>query len=466
MRFSIFKFSVSILVLFASVNFTQAQITQEYIAEKYAPIVKKIYDAAMADSSFYDRLGYMCDMFGPRLSGSQNLENAIRWAVSEMKKDKLANVRLDSVMVPHWVRGAENCTMTKPWKHNIPITGFGGSVPTPKEGISAEVLVVKDFDELEKYGDRAKGRIVVFDDPWQNYGQAVQYRFRGAIAAAKYGAIASLTRATSPIGMSSPHTGMMVYADTLPKIPSGAIALEDSELLHRIQNRGVTPVIYLKLESETLPDALSWNVLAEMPGKELPDEYIAFGGHIDCWDLGTGAHDDAAGCLSSWASLKLLKDLGLTPKRTLRSVFWVNEENGVRGGKKYFEDHGKEKHALMFEFDSGLFPPSSLRYTGPDSLLQIVKMMQPLLQMIDSINVDSRGGGVDIGPMMRNASIPGMSLSGNDGDDQYFWYHHSANDTFDKIDKTVFNKTVAAIASALYIYADLPIDYFSPIFRK
>lgn len=451
---------IMILVLFS--EYLNAQVNQEFIINKYKPIAEKIISKVMSDSSSYKNLGYVCDVFGHRLSGSENLENAIRWIVKEMKNDGLDNVRTDSVMVPHWVRGNEECIMTSPWKHKIPVLAFGGSISTPKGGIKAKVLVVNGFEDLAAKKDLAKGRIVVYNVPFKNYGQAVQFRFVGAINAAQAGAIASLTRSVTPQNLVSVHTGMMVYADTVEKIPHGAISIEDAELLQRLQDRGISPEMSLTLESESLPDVLSYNVLGELRGNEKAEEIIAFGGHIDGWDLGTGAHDDASACIASWGAIKILKDLGLAPKRTLRSVMWANEENGARGGKAYAAQHGDEPHALVFEWDSGCFAPSAVRFTCDSSLFQILKLMEPILKLINKdLVVDNRGGGVDIGPMMR-LGYPGGSLSTND-QGKYFVYHHSDSDTFEKIVFNEYNQCLAAMAVSLYIYADLPIDYFKYI---
>ena len=419
------------------------------IAE-YKETAEKIIKAALADSSSYHRLAYFTDLFGPRLSGSQNLENALDWAYDQMIKDGMQNVRKDPVMVPHWVRGDEYCKLVTPWQRNMPMLGFGGSVGTPPEGITAPVIVVESKEELFERKDEIKGKIVCYNAPWQGYGKSVQFRFRGAIWAAQAGAIAGLCRSVSPKGMQLPHTGSMIYADTVPKIPHAAITAEDAMLLARLQQRGVTPEVTLYMEAKTLPDVQSYNLMCEYEGTRKPDEIIALGGHSDSWDAGTGAHDDASGCIAAWEAVKLLKDLGIETNRTLRAVFWVNEENGIRGGKAYEEKYGEEPHALVFEFDSGVFPPSEIRYNGDENTFDIVKSFEPLLEMIDNIDVIKGGGGVDIRYMMQRG-IPAMSLN-TDDQGKYFWYHHSDADTIDKIDPLDFQKCVAAIALSIYLY--------------
>lgn len=451
-----------VLVLFFLIiqNNTNSQITQEFILKNYEKKVDSLINFILKDDWFYNRLGYLCDVFGPRLSGSDNLERALDWLRDEMINDGLINVAKDSVWVPNWKRYEEKCELVYPMQKDIPVIAFGGSVSTPKDGILADVLVVKSFEELKEKTNLAKGRIIVYNVPFVSYSQAVQFRFRGAIEAAAVGAIASLTRSVTPQN-NSLHTGMMIYDNSIPEIPHGAITIEDADLLERLQNRGFTPKIKLILLNSKLPDVLSWNLRGEIPGREFPNEYIALGGHIDSWDVGTGAHDDACGCVATWAAVKYLKDLNFIPRRTLRVVMWANEENGVRGGKAYRDQHGHLPHVLMFEFDAGCFKPYRLGFSGPDTLFSIVKFFEPLLQKIDSIAVTKGGGGVDIDPMVRTG-VPAMSLW-TDSQGKYFSYHHSNLDTFDKIDSIEFKKCIATIAVAMYLYADLPIDYLQLI---
>lgn len=422
---------------------------------KYSSIVKRIIDEAMKDSSSWERLAYMCDTFGPRLSGSENLEKALNWIFEEMKKDGLENVQRDEVMVPVWIRGNEFCNLISPRKAKMNFMSYGGSTSTPKEGITAPVLVVNSFEELQKKAGEAKGKIVVYNVPFINYGQTVQFRWLGHLKAGEVGAVASLVRSVSPIGFQLPHTGSVAdYVDSIPKIPHGAITLEDAEMLQRMQNRGQNPIIHLYLEAKTEPDKLSYNIMGEIKGSVYPDEIIAIGGHIDSWDAGTGAHDDAGGCIATWEAVKLLKKLGLKPKRTIRAVMWANEENGARGGKVYAKKHKNEKHHLLLEFDAGVFPPKSIGYRGPDSLFEIVNTFQPFIAQIEPSFTFYKGGwGVDIDPMHK-LGVPAMTFNTNDSG-KYFWYHHSDSDTPDKIDPKDLNKCIAAIAIAVYLYADL-----------
>jgi carboxypeptidase Q len=451
----VFRFilGLSVLEIILS-SLSLAQTEKSSKMENYEKISKKIIEAALNDSVGWERLAYMCDTYGSRLAGSENLNNAIKWAYSEMKKIGFENVKLEEVMVPHWVRGNEFCEMTLPRKQKLEMIGLGGSIATPKEGITAPVIVFHDFDELEKNSKDVKGKIVLFNERFKNYGQAVQYRVSGASRAARYGAVACLIRSVTPIAMNIPHTGVMGYEDSIPKIPAAALSPEDASLIERIHDRGQNVVLHLYMEAETLPDTLSYNLMGELRGKTNPEEIIAFGGHSDSWDVGSGAQDDASGVITSLEALRILKELGIQPNKTLRCVFWVNEENGTRGGINYAERHGKEKHSLVFEFDSGVFPPEGIRYKGPDSIFNDFKKFEPLFQDIDSIKILKGGGGTDIGPMMR-LGIPAMSLNTSDKG-KYFWYHHSKTDTPDKVDPLDFRKCIATIALSMFLYSEMP----------
>ncbi len=452
-------FSAILILLTAStINYKDmtANPPGSEIPIKYKEIAEKIINRARADSMAWERLAYMCDTFGPRLSGSAGLEKALDWIYGEMLKDGFANVRKEPVMVPHWQSGKEYCRMTSPRWQDFPMLSLGGSIATPPEGIEAPVLVVDNKEELFKRAGEAKGRIVVFNNQWDGYGKTVQYRTRGAQWAAKAGAVASLIRSVSPIGMKVPHTGMMRYDDSIPKIPHAAITAEDVAMLKRMQKRGQSPVLKLYMEAKMLPDAQSYNVMGEIRGTELPDEIVAIGGHIDSWHTGLGAHDDGGGCIATWEVVKLLNELGLKPRRTVRAVMWTNEENGVRGGKAYAEAHKDEKHHLLFEFDSGIFPPKAIRYTGPEQTYNILQHIEPLLQMVnDSMKVTKGGWGVDIRPLADLNKIPIMSI-GTEDKGRYFWYHHAPTDTPDKVDPKLLNDCIAVIAIAVYIYADMP----------
>lgn len=421
----------------------------------YEEVARQIIRAALADSLAYERTAYLADTFGPRLSGSENLERAIEWILDEMRADGLDNVRGEPVMVPHWVRGQETLQMIEPRAAEMQVLGLGGSIGTPRDGITAQVLVVKSFKELEERREEAQGKIVVYNAPFASYGQTVQYRYDGASRAAEAGAVACLVRSITDTGFDMPHTGSMGYEEGIPRIPSAAITVSDALMLQRMQDRGQKITLRLYMEARTMPDVQSQNVIAELTGSESPDEIVVLGGHIDSWDVGQGAMDDAGGCIAAWEAVRLLKSLGLKPRRTIRVVMWTNEENGLQGALHYRDDHQHEldQHVLALETDSGVFKPEGFGFSGTDSAFTLIKDIGSMLETIDAGNILRGGGGADISPLMR-AGIPGMGLF-VDGT-EYFKHHHSASDTIDKLDPHEMNLCVAAMAVMAYVVADMP----------
>ncbi|MBO03108.1 MAG: M28 family metallopeptidase [Candidatus Neomarinimicrobiota bacterium] len=424
------------------------------IAKQYQKNGDLIIDRAMSDFEGYERLGEMLDTFGHRLSGSSNLEKTLEWIIDTMKKDGLENVHGEEVMVPKWVRGREYARMSAPWGKDLAMLGLGGSVGTGGKELEGEVLVVSNFDELKERAKDAKGKIVLYNVPFTTYGKTVQYRYRGASEAAKVGAIASLVRSVGPYSMNTPHTGTSAYEDGVKKIPHAAITLEDAAMMGRMSRLGLKIKVTLYMEARSFGDVPSQNVMGEIRGSEYPDEVIVLGGHIDSWDVGQGAHDDGGGCVAAWHAVKLIKDLGLKPKRTIRAVMWTNEENGLRGGEAYRDNYinDLDNHILAMESDAGVFKPSGFGFTGSDEAFAILQDIGTLLTKIDSGVITKGGGGADIGPIMREG-VPGMGLK-VDGT-RYFWYHHTAADTFDKIDKDEFNRCVATMAVMAYVVADM-----------
>lgn len=447
--------AVSTLLLFSSCTIKDSSsVVLGEIAKKHKKNADLIINRSMADSQGYNRLGEMLDTFGPRLSGSTNLEKTLEWIKSEMKKDGLDNVRGEDVMVPKWVRGMESAVMSSPWKKDLAILGLGGSVGTGPRGVSGEVFVVNSFEDLKLRAKDAKGKIVLYNVPFTTYGETVQYRYRGASEAAKVGGIASLIRSVGPYSMNTPHTGTSAYEEDIKKIPHAAITLEDAAMMGRMADRGLTIKVSLYMEAKSYEDVLSQNVMSEIIGSEYPEEIIVLGGHIDSWDAGQGAHDDGGGCVAAWQAIKLIKDLGLKPKRTIRAVMWTNEENGLRGGEAYRDAHfnNLDNYILAMESDAGVFKPSGFGFTGSDEALKILQDIGTLLKRIESGEITKGGGGADIGPIMREG-VPGMGLK-VDGS-KYFWYHHTPADTFDKVDKDEFNRCVATMAVMAYVVADM-----------
>jgi carboxypeptidase Q len=447
--------AVSTLLLFSSCTIKDSSsVVLGEIAKKHKKNADLIINRSMADSQGYNRLGEMLDTFGPRLSGSTNLEKTLEWIKSEMKKDGLDNVRGEDVMVPKWVRGMESAVMTSPWKKDLAILGLGGSVGTGPRGVSGEVFVVNSFEDLKLRAKDANGKIVLYNVPFTTYGETVQYRYRGASEAAKVGGIASLIRSVGPYSMNTPHTGTSAYEEDVKKIPHAAITLEDAAMMGRMADRGLTIKVSLYMEAKSYEDVLSQNVMSEIIGSEYPEEIIVLGGHIDSWDAGQGAHDDGGGCVAAWQAIKLIKDLGLKPKRTIRAVMWTNEENGLRGGEAYRDAHfnNLDNYILAMESDAGVFKPSGFGFTGSDEAFKILQDIGTLLKRIESGEITKGGGGADIGPIMREG-VPGMGLK-VDGS-KYFWYHHTPADTFDKVDKDEFNRCVATMAVMAYVVADM-----------
>lgn len=434
--------------------FITGSMQDDSIVSDYRVDADRLIDAALADSTTFERIAYIGDTFGPRLSGSQNLEDAIDWILEEMKKDGLENVRGEEVMVPHWVRGEESLELVEPRHYPMAMLGLGGSIATPPEGITADVLVVESFDDLTRRGEEAKGKIVLFNVPFTSYGRTVAYRTDGANKAAEAGAVASLVRSVGPYSMNTPHTGVTRYDEGGRKIPHAAVTVEDALMMQRMQDRGQQVRVTLKMEAETLPDAVSRNVVAEIVGSEFPDEIVVLGGHIDSWDVGQGVMDDAGGCVAAWQALVLMKKLGLRPKRTVRVVMWTNEENGLRGGTEYAEQHADEvaNHVLAMESDAGVFKPTGFGFSGTDKAYETVSEIGKLLDRIEAGEIRRGGGGADIGPLM-NKGVPGMGL--NVDGSKYFWYHHTAADTMDKLDPDDVNRCVAAMAVMSYVAADL-----------
>ncbi|HCT51610.1 MAG TPA: carboxypeptidase [Balneola sp.] len=434
-------------------------ISQPLVKHNVEKTANDLIKSALSNNIGFERLAHLTDYYGPRLSGSEVLENGIDWVVQEMKKDDFDKVWTQPVTVPHWVRGNESATLTAPITKNLPMASLGGSVGTPKDGITAEVLLVKSFEDLESKSAEAKGKIVLFNVPFTTYGQTVQYRVNGASAASKHGAVASVLASVASYSMQTPHTGTMSYEEGVKKIPHAALTVEDANLIERFIKRGETVTLTLKMEAKNLPDAQSRNVIAEITGSEFPEEIIVMGGHIDAWDNGHGAMDDGGGCVAAWEALRLIKETGVRPKRTIRVVLWTNEENGLLGANEYLrwvqeDEKSLDNHILAMESDAGVFDPIGFGFSGSDDAYKILSEIGELLKPADSGEVRKGGGGADIGPLMRNG-VPGMGL--NVDGSKYFWFHHTAVDTIDKLNIDDFNECVATMAVFAYAVADLDV---------
>lgn len=431
-------------------------IHSQNLTEQYRPVADKLIAAALSDKEGYERLTYLCYRIGNRLSGSPSLQKAIEWSADQMRAAGLSNVRIIPVKVPHWVRGAESARIVSPMEKPLHMLGIGMSVGTPAGGITAEIVPAASFEELEKLGrERVQGKIVVFDYEFHGYGPARNFRSAGASKAAALGAVAVLVRSATGLAMQIPHTGELEYEAAQPKIPAAAISPEDAAMLARLATGGTPVKVHLEMNARMEPDVESGDVIGEIPGKTHPEEVVVIGGHIDSWDVGQGAQDDGAPVMECLQALALMKKLGLQPARTLRVAFWVNEENGARGGDAYREFVGDQirNHVAALETDGGAEAPRGFGAGVDQASLDKLRQIAKLLERIGSGEIMAGGGGTDIQALVRDG-VAGISqrTSGT----HYFDWHHTEADTLDKVDPEEFRKNVAALAVMSYAIADMP----------
>ena len=446
---------IIILIFFSSLNLN-SQDDKE--------IIKRIFDNSMSKSISYELLDHLSNEIGGRLSGSLNAERAVKWGKNELVKRGFDKVWLQEVMVPKWVRGPKEFALieTQPGTtFNVDVCALGGSVATPSVGIKAQVVEVKSFDELKELGkDKIDGKIIFFNKPmkpnevstFNSYSLAVNQRVNGAQEAVKYGAIGVIVRSLSLRLDDFPHTGVMSYGDLPPsrKIPAAAISTNASEKLSNLLKINPDLKFLLRQQCKQYEDVKSHNVIAEIKGSMYPDEIILVGGHLDSWDLGDGSHDDGAGVVQSIDLLNILNKSGYKPKRTIRVVLFMNEENGLRGASKYAEISKKNSlnHIFALESDAGGFSPRGFSFTSNDENFEkIIKwknLFKPYL-----IHYFERGGsGADISALQTNDNV----LAGLRPDSQrYFDFHHAANDTFDAINKRELELGVFAMTSLIYL---------------
>lgn len=441
----------------------------------------EIIRAASKTPIVYERLAYLTDTIGPRFSGTPELELAIDWIKATAEQEDGITVRTEPVMVPRWVRGSEYANLLAPRRKSLRILSLGGSVGTNGTTLRGSVVVVSSFDDLEKQKEVITGKIVVFNQEFVNYGETVQYRVLGASRAESYGAIAALIRSVTPFGTHTPHTG----STRASSIPAVSITLEDAQMFARMQARGQSIEIELYLEAQTLPDVPSRNLILEIQGSKHPDEFVVLGGHTDSWDIADGAMDDGGGAFVSWEAVRLIKSLGLHPDRTIRAVLWTNEENGARGGQAYANDHSEEleKHSIALESDAGTFTPNGISFAGSDEARKILATIgEQLLKGIGSGNVSGVGVGEDVS-YLNARGVPSGSLNvldprqGNEPNNPclpysrppyppfseddflrsgYFWYHHTAADTIDKLSPKQLQQCAATLGVFVYSIANLP----------
>ncbi|KXN98716.1 peptidase M28 [Aequorivita aquimaris] len=428
-------------------------------------MLKKLYTTALTDGKAYDWLDYLSNEIGGRLSGSYEAELAVKYTEAELKELGLDKVWLQPVMVPKWTRGFKEYAYIESPTGDKTITNIcalGGSVPTPNLGIKAEVVEVKGLEELAALGrEKLEGKIVFYNRPMQPeliqtfeaYGGCVDQRYSGAAEAAKFGAVGVIVRSLSLRMDDFPHTGAMSYGDTPvnQRIPAAAISTNGAEYLSSLLKLQPNLLFYFKQNCKTFDDVQSYNVIGEITGSTKPNEYMVVGGHLDSWDLADGAHDDGAGCVQSMEVLRLFKKVGYRPNHTIRVVLFMNEENGLRGGKKYAEEAKRknETHRFALESDAGGFTPRGFTFDTDAANFQKVQSWEGLFKPYLIHYFEKGYGGADIGPLKGNINV----LAGLRPDSQrYFDYHHAANDTFDAVNKRELELGAATMASLVYLF--------------
>lgn len=463
---------VLVLIFIFQAAAQQPTPTPILYSEKTLEQLKQIQQAALRSDYAYKQTAYLSNNIGARLTGSPQAERAVQYVAEEMRKLGLT-VRLQKLTVPHWVRGEEKGEliefegMAKGTTQKIVLTALGGSIATDANGLIGEIVVVNSFDELEKLGRKnVEGKIVLFNYKFDQelqasgfggaaYGQATGYRGGGAIAAARLGAIAALVRSAGGSQNRLAHTGAMRYADGVTKIPAAAVTFEDAETIAYLAKMG-TVKIKLLLTPQTLPDTTSYNVIADLKGSEKPDEVVIVSGHLDSWDLGTGALDDATGVAISMQVPQILKQLKLRPKRTIRVIAYMNEENGLVGGRTYAqeEDANIAKHFAAIESDLGASHPLGIYFTGKQEIQPFLTPITNILRSQGAGLVQFQAGGVgaDIGPLTQKG-VPSFAPWFDQR--TYFNYHHTAADTFDKVNPKELAENGALMAVLAYGLANL-----------
>jgi len=415
------------------------------------PALRSILEAAQADHQAWKRLADLCDNIGARLAGSEGLERSVEWSVQQLKDVGADAVWTEPVMVPTWVRGEESAEMLSPRRQPLNILGLGGTVAGDVEG---EIVVVRDLDSM---GDEVRDRIVLFDTPMEattpavkGYGGAVGVRITGPSKAAELGAKATMLRSLTTRSLDTPHTGVTKYASDEHRIPAVAVTIEDASSMARLVDAGVPVKVAIKTSGKTLADSQSHNVIGEIRGSDKPHEIVLIGAHLDSWDVGQGAHDDGAGVVEVIEALRIIKSLGLQPKRTIRVVLFTNEENGLRGGLAYAEAHRprrKEKHRVAVESDLGGGPPRFWTVGGsPKGLAWFEKAAAPL-----GMPVVEGGGGADIKPLGEQGVL---RVGFRPDDSAYFDIHHTRADTVDKVNPDHLAEATAAMAGLAWLLAN------------
>jgi carboxypeptidase Q len=456
------KLFFTVLCLYSFIN--------SFAQQEDSIMIRRIADEILINGKAYDNLHDLTKKIGARLSGSLQLAKAEQWGLKTMQESGADKVWLQECMIPHWVRGGKdvgearyNAAVTGSrnfisGKKSLDVIALGNSIGTVAKGITADVIEIKSFDDLETKKDEIKNKIVFYNykfNPtyirtFQSYGDAVRYRGGGASRAAKYGALAVIVRSMTHSTDNNPHTGSLRYDTTLPKIPAVAIGLKDADWLStQLENKKVE--IFLKTGGKFLPDTIGHNVIGELTGTEFPDQIITIGGHLDSWDPAEGAHDDGAGVVHTMEVLRVFKALGYKPKHTIRFVLFSNEENGLRGGNKYADEAKtkNEKHIFALESDAGGFSPRGYSFGGTPEQLKKVQSWVPLLYPYGVYEITTGGGGADIGPLNENLKTPVAELAPDS--QRYFDYHHARNDIFENVNKRELELGAINMAALIYL---------------
>ena len=426
----------------------------------------QIIEYELANSRSWQVLSHLSDNIGPRLSGTPQAEEAVRWTTRQFRSWGI-DVRNEPVMVPKWRRGAEEARLVSHNNQRIVLTTLGGSVATAAEGITAEAVAVESYEELDSLGEKVRGKIVLFnhaldrekvlsDRAFEAYRDAVVFRGSGASRAAKAGAVAALVRSVTSSSLRTPHTGALRYEEDLPRIPAAAVTTEDAELIARLLGKGEKVRIFLRLTPRSYGDVPSSNVVAQIRGREKPEEIVLLAAHLDSWDLGTGAIDNGSGVAMVMETMRILKTMELAPRRTVRAVLFMNEENGLRGARAYFQDHVHElsHHVAAIESDAGTAAPVGFVTTLQDDALLRFQQRLGFLEKLGATRLTyANRTGADTSPLVA-AGIVGFGLLTDSR--HYFDYHHTPADTLDKVDPVELTRNSAAIAALAWTLAEMP----------
>lgn len=431
-------------------------------SQTHAEAAERLKNKGLSELMAYSLLNDLITAAGPRLSGSEGYEKAVRWGTEALKAAGADSVWVEPVMIPHWVRGdIENAEVTSGGSTiELSICALGGSIGTPREGITGEVIEVRSFDDVKKLGEKGRGAIIFFNRPFdatkvntgEAYGGAVNQRTSGAVEAAKIGAAAVLVRSMTNAVDDEPHTGAMRYEDSIRKIPAAAVSTADANMLSSMLKKGKKCTATIRLSAKTLQDRSSYNVIGQITGREFPNEIILVGGHLDSWDKGTGAHDDGSGIAHSIETIRLIASSGLRPKRTIRVVLYANEENGLRGGKAYAARSAMrtEKHLAAIESDAGGFLPRGFGVSSDSIRFERIRAYASLLEMVGAEKIRRGGGGADISTLEPFGTV---MIGLNPESQRYFDYHHSNHDTIDKVHPRELELGAIAISILSWVLA-------------